>query len=84
MSDYIDLKVVGQVIGLGLLLGAGLPMIFAVGLRSLSSGADGTSTGRSLQVTKAPGALLVAAFCFTVVGAAVVYGIWLIATGADK
>ena len=44
------LEALWQVVLVGILLGAGLPALFAVGLRSLNSGrtvtADGTVTGR--------------------------------------
>ncbi|MCW2759507.1 MAG: hypothetical protein JWO46_3253 [Nocardioidaceae bacterium] len=82
MSDYIDFAVVGKVIATGLLLGAGLPLVFALGLRSLSvgtvDGAASTAGGGSFQVTKNPGALVVAVVCFAVVAAAIVFGIYII------
>ncbi len=82
MSDYIDFAVVGRVIGVGLLLGAGLPLVFALGLRSLSSGtvdnehAAGGDFG--FQLTKSPAAQAVGALCFLVVAAAIVFGIYII------
>jgi hypothetical protein len=81
VSDYIDFKVVGQVIATGLLLGAGLPLVFALGLRSLSAGtatATGGSAPESFQVTKNPAALILAVLCFAVVAAAIVFGIYII------
>jgi hypothetical protein len=79
MSDYIDFKVVGQVVAVGLLLGAGLPLVFAVGLRSLSTGATATGgDGTSFQATRNPLAMTVAAVCFAVVLAAIAFGIYII------
>lgn len=79
MSDYIDVKVVGQVIAVGVLLGAGLPLVFAVGLRSLSTGATDTGgDGSSFQVTRNPAAMTLAVVCFAVVLAAIAFGIFII------
>ncbi len=82
MSDYIDLKVVGQVIAAGLLLGAGLPLVFAAGLRALSP-ADESGTGTApynsgFVVTRNPAMIAVAVVCFAVVAASIVFGIYLI------
>ncbi len=82
MSDYIDFKVVGQVVAAGLLLGAGLPLVFAAGLRALSpAGENGTGAASyrgGFVVTRNPVAIAVAVVCFAVVTASVVYGIYLI------
>ena len=37
MSDWIDLHALWQVVLVGLIFGAGLPALFAVGLRALSA-----------------------------------------------
>ena len=82
MSDYIDLKVVGQVIAAGLLLGAGLPLVFAAGLRALSpaggDGVDKASTAGGFVVTRNPAAVALALACFAVVAASIVFGIYLV------
>jgi hypothetical protein len=82
MSDYIDLKVVGQVIAAGVVLGAGLPLVFAAGLRALSpAGADSTGAASyrsGFVVTRNPAAIAVAILCFAVVAASVAFGIYLI------
>jgi hypothetical protein len=82
MSDYIDLKVVGQVIAAGLLLGAGLPLVFAAGLRALSpagESATGAAPYRSgFVVTRNPAMVAVAVVCFAAVAASIVFGIYLI------
>ncbi|RLV48933.1 hypothetical protein D9V37_10080 [Nocardioides mangrovicus] len=77
MSDYIDLATVGKVIGFAIVAGAGLPLVFALGLRSLSVGtAEGDE--QSFQVTKNPAALVGAVVCFLLVAAAIVYAVYLI------
>ncbi len=50
MNSWINLNAVGLVLGLGLLLGAGLPALFAVGLRAPSVASPdtaGTASGPS-------------------------------------
>ncbi|MFZ2175327.1 MAG: hypothetical protein WAW17_15105 [Rhodococcus sp. (in: high G+C Gram-positive bacteria)] len=59
-----------QVILVGLLFGAGLPAVFALGLRSL-----GTGDGSSQPTT---GGRITAAACFSVVLIAVIIGILLV------
>lgn len=61
-----------QVILVGLLLGAGLPSLFAFGVRSLN-------TGRNADGTASRSGLVVAVTCFAVVAAAIVAGILLLA-----
>jgi hypothetical protein len=70
VSSWINLKAIGEILVVGLLAGAGLPVLVAVGLRVLSpaSGAAAPSPGR----------IAFAAVCFGVVLAAVGYGIYLI------
>ena len=82
MSDYIDLKVVAQVIGTGILLGAGLPLIFSLGVRALSSGTAGGTTGAGsatgFTFTASPAARLAGAACLLVVLVAIAFGIFII------
>jgi len=88
MSDYIDLKVVGQVVAASLLFGAVLPLVFATGLRALSADtADTVRTGETgdgaayrsgFQVTRSPAAIALALVCFAVVVASIAFGIYLI------
>ncbi|MET0197488.1 hypothetical protein CH289_14710 [Rhodococcus sp. RS1C4] len=64
-----------QVVLVGLLLGAGLPAIFALGLRALSTGdiaEDGTVRARPAAATAA------GILCFAVVVVAIVAGILFI------
>ena len=85
MSDYIDLKVVGQVVAASLLFGAVLPLVFATGLRALSADTvhpgetgDAASYRSGFQVTRSPAAMALALVCFAVVVASIAFGIYLI------
>ena len=76
-----SLNALWQVLLVGLLLGAGLPALFALGMRSLQHGrtpdADGTvAIGHTSTVSKVG-----AAAAFSVVGLAVVFGIVVIVFG---
>ena len=92
MSDWIDLHALWQVVLVGLLFGAGLPALFAVGLRALSapgnrrtlSVADGQAqtAGADRLYGGNPVGLAVAVVCFAVILAAIGYGIYLIVAGA--
>lgn len=65
-----------KILVVGLLVGAGLPALFALGLRSLSgSVATAGLDGDPQQVQVGPGSKLAAGLCFLVVVAAVVVGI---------
>lgn len=66
----------GQVLVYGLLLGAGVPLVFALGVRALAFGAGGEATtgdGRPHPLGR-----LLAGTCFAVVVAAVAIGITVI------
>ncbi|MGO4200801.1 hypothetical protein AB4Z09_03385 [Rhodococcus sp. TAF43] len=62
-----------QVVLVGLLLGAGLPAIFALGLKSLSMGAQPGPDGQASTLGK-----LGAALCFAVVLIAIIAGILML------
>lgn len=62
----------------GLLLGAGLPAIFALGIRALSWGAISESGAAVAQHRPPPAGKALAALCFGVVLLAVVAGISII------
>ena len=94
MSDWVDLHALWQVVLVGLICGAGLPALFAVGLRALSAAGNrrtlsvadgGTQTagaGADRVYGGNPVGLAVAVACFAVILAAVGYGIYLIVAGA--
>jgi hypothetical protein len=80
MNSWINLSALWRIVVVGLLAGAGLPAIFAFGLRALAAGSDaaavGTDEDRVVGGSRAGMAL--AGFCFAVVLAAIGYGIYLI------
>jgi hypothetical protein len=69
-----------KVLAVGLLLGAGLPMLFAVGIRSLAWGEGGAATGGDGTTARAANPLgkPLAVVCFAVVVLAVALGITVI------
>ena len=83
--SWINLAAIWKIVGLGLLAGAGLPAIFALGLLALSkggrtqtAGAAGAGGADSDVVVGGgnPAGIIVAAFCFLIVLAAVGWGIY--------
>ena len=82
MSDWIDLSALWRIVVLALLLGAGLPALFAIGLRLLTPSADGPrAVGSERTVTGNPVAIAAAGLCFAVVLAAIGWGIYIIVAG---
>jgi len=86
VSSWIDLKAVWEIVVVGLLAGAGLPALFAVGLRALGRPGPGyvrTSESNEL-VGGNPVGIAVATVCFAVVLAAIGYGIYIIVASGHK
>jgi hypothetical protein len=83
MSDWIDLSALWQIIVISLVCGAGLPAVFAIGLKVLDFGDSRRSDEPSstLVATRNPVALAIAGLCFAVVLAAIGWGIYLIVAG---
>ena len=71
MDKYIDVAALSKVLVISLLLGAGIPAVFALGVRSLAPSEGGS---RGLHVT---GAVI----CFAICVAAVVAGVLRLALG---
>ena len=70
-----------QVLFAAVLLGAGLPAIFALGMRSLAYGAGGTAE-IAVESKPRPVGKVLAAVCFGVVVVAILLGIsWIVGTG---
>ena len=85
MNSWIDLHALWKIVVLGLAAGAGLPALFAVGLKALSLPARGAApeAPSSFRVVGGnPPAIAAAGLCFAVVLAAVGYGIYLVVAGS--
>ncbi|HEY7145075.1 MAG TPA: hypothetical protein VH637_12595 [Streptosporangiaceae bacterium] len=85
MSSWIDLHALWQILVVGLLAGAGLPAVFAVGLRALSMpGRRARPAGPDSDHIYGgnPAGAAVAGLCFALVLAAIGYGIYLIVAGS--
>ncbi|MHA3704483.1 hypothetical protein ACXR2U_20115 [Jatrophihabitans sp. YIM 134969] len=83
----LELKSIGQILLIGLLFGAGLPLIFSLGIRASAWGAGGDAEVEPGGVVAQPHALgrVLAIVCFAVVVLAVVLGlVFIIATGFGK
>ncbi len=96
VDKWINLTALWEIVVIGLLAGAGLPALFAVGLRFLNmSGARvataGAGAGTHHEVSGHPDeetvyggnpmGLVVACVCFAIILAAIGYGIYLIVAG---
>jgi hypothetical protein len=90
MSDWIDLHALWQVVVVGIVLGAGLPALFAVGLRALSMPGGGGSRAQTAGAGAGsdhvyggnPAGLAIAVVCFGIILAAIGYGVYLIVAAA--
>jgi hypothetical protein len=76
--SWIDLTALWKIVVFGLLAGAGLPALFAVGLYSMSKGPKTQTAGADSEVVigGSLAGMLVAAVCFLVVLAAIAWGIY--------
>ena len=77
MNSWINLNALWKIVLVGLLAGAGLPALFAIGLRLLSppAQADGAGTARPAA---GPVGYALAGLCFAAVLAAIGWGIAVI------
>ncbi|MFF9646382.1 hypothetical protein [Kitasatospora aureofaciens] len=77
MNSWINLDALWRIIVVGVLVGAGLPALFAIGVRALNPPAH---TDRAAATPPAAGPIgcLVAAVCFAVVLAAIGWGVSVI------
>jgi len=85
MNDWINLRAIWEIVVVGLLAGAGLPTIFAIGLRALAMPAKGNrATAEDELVGGNPTGIAIAIACFAVVLAAIGYGIYIIVLTGHK
>jgi hypothetical protein len=76
MSEYIEWGALADVITMGLVVGAGLPAVFARGVRAL------VGPGARAELDARPPRRIAAAIaCFSVVGSAIVGAIVVIGNG---
>ena len=79
----LELRAIGEVLLVGLVLGAGLPVLFAAGIRAMAHGAGGdaeTSHARGHPVGTA-----LAVLCFALVVLAVAVGLtYVVASGFGR
>ena len=78
MNSWINLTALWKIVVVGLLAGAGLPALFAVGLRALSPAQAEARSGQGQSGRSTPVGLAVAGICFAVVLAAIGWGIYSI------
>jgi hypothetical protein len=88
VNSWINLTALWQIVVVGLLAGAGLPALFAVGLRALSLPGRGAQSAGAENVADSehvvggnPAGIVAAVLCFLVVLAAVGWGIYFIVAG---
>jgi hypothetical protein len=85
MNDWINLTALWQIVVVGLIAGAGLPALFAIGMRLLAlpggtraQTAGGDSADSDTLVGGNVPAMLAGALCFLIVLAAIGWGIYAI------
>jgi hypothetical protein len=85
MNSWVNLHALWQIVVLGLLCGAGLPALFAVGLVALNMGAKPVpagAEGSDRVVGGSPIGIAAATLCFAIVLAAIGWGIYFIVQGS--
>ncbi|EIV93794.1 hypothetical protein [Frankia sp. QA3] len=87
MDSWIDLDALWKIVVIGLLAGAGLPALFAIGLRAVSlPGRDGgppaAEAGGDRIIGTNPLGIAAGAVCFAVVLAGIGWGIYSVVAGA--
>jgi hypothetical protein len=88
MSSWINLSAIWKIVVFGLLAGAGLPALFAIGVTSLTRGGRSSRGATATAGTAGPGGgddvliggsvigMMIAAICFLIVLAAIGWGIF--------
>jgi hypothetical protein len=78
VNSWINLRAVWEIVVVGLLAGAGLPALFAVGVRALGAPGRGRRAEADALIGGNPAGIAIAAACFAIVLAAAGYGIYII------
>ncbi|MCK9893358.1 hypothetical protein [Frankia sp. AgB32] len=87
MNSWIDLDALWKIVVIGLLAGAGLPALFAVGLRAVSlpgrGGGEATTTVTADDriIGTNPVGIAAGALCFAIVLAGIGWGIYSVVAG---
>lgn len=76
-SSWINLDALWKIVVVGVLLGAGLPALFAVGLRALGPSSVSAGSGDAAAAGNLAGKA-VAVVCFAVVLAGIAWGVYKI------
>ena len=82
MNSWINLHALWEIVVVGLLAGAGLPALFAVGLRALSLPGGGRTADQDRIVGGSVPGMIAAGLCFAVVLAGLGWGIYYIVAGS--
>jgi len=82
-NSWVDLHALWKIVVVGMICGAGLPALFAIGLRALSLPRSGQPAGPTDDriIGGNPVGLAAATVCFAVVLAAIGWGIYIIVAG---
>jgi hypothetical protein len=78
MDGWLNVGALVRVLVFGIIAGAGLPALFAVGVRTQAVGA-GTVEGQHLADDRRPVMTAISYVCFALVAAAVVIGVLFVA-----
>ncbi|CAO5231355.1 hypothetical protein [Frankia sp. AgKG'84/4] len=85
MNSWIDLDALWKIVVVGLLAGAGLPALFAVGLRAISlpggGGVTATAGAEDRVIGTNPVGIAAGALCFAIVLAGIGWGIYSVVAG---
>jgi hypothetical protein len=83
VNTWINLHALWKIVVLGLITGAGLPAVFAIGLRALSLPGSGRTVRADSDeiVGGSPLGIAAAGLCFAVVLAGIAWGIYYIVNG---
>ncbi|WP_030273814.1 hypothetical protein [Streptomyces sp. NRRL B-24484] len=78
MNSWVNLEALWKIMVVGLLAGAGLPALFAIGVRALNPPARAGAPAAGRRTSAGPLNYAVAVLCFAVVLAAIGWGISVI------
>jgi hypothetical protein len=89
MNSWIDLDALWRIVVVGLLAGAGLPAVFAIGLRAVSLPGRGSASSSSTTTTtdgdrvigSNPVGIAAGVLCFAIVLAGIGWGIYSVVAG---